>query len=210
MTGNRTTKDHTQDVGPGGVEAAGEAEEPTPNQGGQAAPAEEGSTEREQGSAEQEQAAPAAERLAAELEMLNDRHLRLAADFENFKKRSRQERTDLLRYASAQLAEQLLTVLDDFDRVLAHAPEGVDESWLKGVRMTSVRLGEVLGGVGVEPIEAVGAHFDPKLHEAIATEETSEHPEDTVVAELRRGYRMHDRVLRPAMVSIARSPAGGA
>jgi molecular chaperone GrpE len=148
--------------------------------------------------------------LAAELEETNDRYLRLAADFENFKKRARQERVELIQYASAQLAERLLPVLDDFERVVEHTPDGLDENWSKGIRMTMAKLEEVLESVGVEPIEAAGSHFDPKLHEAIATEESADHPEDTVLSELRRGYRMHDRVLRPALVRISRRPAEAA
>jgi molecular chaperone GrpE len=147
--------------------------------------------------------------IATELEEANARHLRLAADFENFKKRSRQDRVELLEYASAKLAEQLLPVLDDFERALEHAPEGVDQHWLKGVQMTVGKLREALASAGVEPIEAAGSHFDPKLHEAIATEESDEHPEDTVLDEVRRGYRMHDRVLRPALVRVARLPTQG-
>lgn len=141
------------------------------------------------------------------IEEANNRHLRLAADFDNFKKRVRQERLELLQYASASLAERLLPVLDDFERVLEHAPEGVDSNWLKGVRMTVQKLQDALQSVGVETIEAVGAPFDPKLHEAIGTEESTDLPEDTVVKELRRGYRIHERVLRPALVSVARTPA---
>lgn len=141
------------------------------------------------------------------IEEANSRHLRLAADFDNFKKRVRQERLELLEYASASLAERLLPVLDDFERVLEHAPEGIDSNWLKGVRMTAQKLQEALQSVGVETIEAVGAPFDPKLHEAIGTEESADQPEDTVVKELRRGYRIHDRILRPALVSVARTPA---
>ena len=141
------------------------------------------------------------------IEEANNRHLRLAADFDNFKKRVRQERLELLQYASASLAERLLPVLDDFERVLEHAPEGIDSNWLKGVRMTVQKLQDALQSVGVETIEAVGAPFDPKLHEAIGTEESADQPEDTVVKELRRGYRIHDRVLRPALVSVARTPA---
>ena len=145
--------------------------------------------------------------LASQLEEANGRHLRLAADFENYKKRVRQEQLDTMKYAAATVAERLLPVLDDADRALSHAPEGVDESWLKGVRLTFQKLEEVLGSVGVERIEALGAVFDPKQHEAVASEETAKHPEDTVVAELRAGYRMHDRVLRPALVKVARPPA---
>jgi molecular chaperone GrpE len=147
------------------------------------------------------------EHLASQLEEANSRHLRLAADFENYKKRIRQEQLDTMKYAAATVAERLLPVVDDADRALSHAPEGVDENWLKGVRLTFQKLEEVLGSVGVERIEALGSPFDPKQHEAVASEETSKHPEDTVVAELRAGYRMHDRVLRPALVKVARPPA---
>ncbi len=148
-----------------------------------------------------------ADELASRLEEANKRLMRLAADFDNLKKRSRQEQLDTMRYAAAAVAERLLPVLDDTDRALSHAPEGIDETWLKGVRLTFQQLVGVLESVGVERIDAVGSAFDPAQHEAIGSEETSEHPEDTVVAELRPGYRMHDRVLRPALVKVARPPS---
>jgi len=147
------------------------------------------------------------EELASQLEEANARHLRLAADFENFKRRARQEQVDTLRYASSTVVERLLPVLDDGQRALEHVPDGIDEVWLKGVRMTFQKLREAMASVGVERIEAVGAPFDPKLHEAVGSEETAEQPEDTVVAELRPGYRMHERVLRPALVKVARPPS---
>jgi molecular chaperone GrpE len=147
------------------------------------------------------------EELASQLEEVNGRRLRLAADFENYKKRIRQEQVDTMRYAAATVAERLLPVVDDAERALNHVPDGIDESWLKGVRLTFQKLQEVLASVGVERIEALGAQFDPKLHEAVGSEETAKHPEDTVVGELRPGYRMHDRVLRPALVKVARPPA---
>jgi molecular chaperone GrpE len=148
-----------------------------------------------------------AEELASRLEEANNQRVRLAADFDNFKKRARQEQMDTMRYAAAAVAERLLPVADDADRVLSHTPDEVDENWLKGVRLTFQKLDEVLASLGVERIESVGSAFDPKLHEAVASEETAEHPEDTVVVELRPGYRMHDRVLRPALVKVARPPA---
>jgi len=148
-----------------------------------------------------------AEELVSQLEEARDRHLRLAADFDNFKKRARQEQLDTMRYAAATVAERLLPVLDDADRALSHAPEGVDEGWLKGVRLTFQQLEDIMASVGVERIRAMGSPFDPKLHEAVGSEETSDQPEDTVVVELRPGYRMHDRVLRPALVKVARPPA---
>ena len=145
--------------------------------------------------------------LQAELEEARNRHLRLAADFENYKKRARQEQLDTVQYATANLAERLLPVLDDYQRVMEHVPEGVDENWLKGVRLTLQKLEEVLASVGVEAIEPIGQPFDPKLHEAIGSEESDEHPEDTVVSELRRGYKIHDRVLRPSLVKVSRRSA---
>ena len=147
------------------------------------------------------------EELASQLEEANNRYLRLAADFDNYKKRARQEQLDTIRFAAATVAERLLPILDDAQRALEHAPAGVDENWLKGVRLTFQKLDEVLRSVGVERIEAVGSRFDPKVHEAVGSEESGEHPEDTVVVELRPGYRMHDRVLRPALVKVAKPPA---
>jgi len=147
-----------------------------------------------------------AQDLASQLEEANGRYLRLAADFENFKKRVRQEQAETMRYAAAALAERLLPVLDDAERAMAHVPEGVEEGWLRGLQMTVRKLEEILGSVGVERIEAEGKPFDPNLHEAIGSEESEDTDEDTVTAELRPGYRMHDRVLRPALVRVSRRP----
>jgi len=136
-----------------------------------------------------------------------DRHLRLAADFDNFKKRARQEQLDTIQHASAELIGRLLPALDDLHKALENKPAGTDESWLKGLELSVRKLEEALGAHGLEPIEAIGARFDPKLHEAIGHEESAEHPEDTVVSELRRGYRIRDRVVRPALVKVSRLPA---
>jgi molecular chaperone GrpE len=154
-----------------------------------------------------EQADQRSHELAEQLGEAQARYLRLAADFENYKKRARQEQLETIQYAAATLAERLLPVLDDAQRALEHAPEGTDEGWLRGVRLTFQHLEEALASVGVQPIEAVGRPFDPKLDEAIGSEESDQHPDDTVLAELRRGYRMHDRVLRPALVKVSRRPA---
>jgi len=135
-----------------------------------------------------------------------DTYLRLAADFENYKKRARQEQLDTVQFANTTLVERLLPVLDDFHRTLEHAPAGVDEPWLKGVQLTLQKLDEVLEGIGVSRIAAEGERFDPKLHEAIGSVESEEVPDDTVVEQLRPGYRLHDRVLRPALVRVSRHP----
>jgi molecular chaperone GrpE len=135
-----------------------------------------------------------------------DRYLRLAAEFDNFKKRARREQREIRKHAAADVAARLLPVLDDAERAMQHVPEGTDAGWLRGIQLTLQKLHDMLASVGVEPIEAVGAAFDPKLHEAIGSEESSEQPEGTVVSELRRGYRTHDRVLRPSLVKLARRP----
>ena len=138
-----------------------------------------------------------------------DTYLRLAADFENFKKRARQEQMDTVQYANSALVERLLPVLDDFRRIVEHAPPDVDEGWLRGVQLTLQKLDEVMEAIGVRRIAAEGEPFDPKVHEAIGSVESAEHPEDTVLAELRPGYRLHDRLVRPALVRVSRRPAAG-
>jgi molecular chaperone GrpE len=135
-----------------------------------------------------------------------DRYLRTAADFDNFKKRSRQQQLETIQHASADLIARLLPALDDLHKALDHKPAGVDESWVKGLELSVRKLEEALSAHGLEPIHAVGNPFDPKLHEAIGYEESSEYPEDTVTSELRRGYRIRDRVVRPALVKVARPP----
>jgi molecular chaperone GrpE len=135
-----------------------------------------------------------------------DRHLRLAADFDNYKKRSRQEQLETIQHASAELIGRLLPVLDDLHNVLDHMPEDVDPSWAKGLQLSVRKLEDALGTHGLQPIQAVGSRFDPMLHEAVGEEVSAEHPEDTVVSELRRGYRLRDRVVRPALVKVARPP----
>lgn len=148
-----------------------------------------------------------AEEVGSQLREEQDRYLRLAAEFDNFKKRARHERREEKKYAVAEVAQLLLPVLDDAQRAMEHVPEGTDATWLRGIELTLQKLRDALASVGVRPIQAVGERFDPKVHEAIGSEESTEHPEGTVVADLRRGYRLHDRVLRPSLVKLARRPA---
>jgi molecular chaperone GrpE len=147
----------------------------------------------------------------AELEALaaeaKDRYLRLAADFDNYKRRSRQEQLETIQHASSDLISRLLPGLDDLHKALDHKPDGVDEAWMKGVELSVRKLEEALRAHGLEAIEAVGKPFDPQVHEAIGHEESADQPEDTVVQVLRPGYRIRDRVVRPALVKVARPPA---
>jgi len=145
--------------------------------------------------------------LEAALAESRDKYLRLAADFDNFKKRSRQEHLETIQHASADLIARLLPGLDDLHKALDHKPEGIDQPWARGLELSVRKLEEALRAHGLETIDSVGMPFDPAVHEAIGHEESSEHPEDTVVQELRRGYRIRDRVVRPALVKVARPPA---
>jgi molecular chaperone GrpE len=131
------------------------------------------------------------------------RYQRLAADFENYKRRTRQELADRTQYANEELLRKLLPILDNLHRALDHAPEGIDRNWFDGLRTVVRQFEDTLQAQGVSPIPAVGEKFDPSKHEAIAREETDEHEEGTVVEEVQPGYRLHERVLRPALVKVA-------
>src|SRR6266436_6401767 len=117
------------------------------------------------------------------------RYQRLAADFENYKRRTRQELADRTQYANEELLRKLLPILDNLRRALDHAPEGIDRNWFDGLRMVVRQFEDTLQAQGVSPIPAVGEKFDPSRHEAIATEETDEHEEGTIVEEMRSEER---------------------
>ncbi len=133
---------------------------------------------------------------------------RTAADFQNYRRRTDQERLESLGLANESLLRKLLVVADDFDRAMSQTPpELAGQGWTEGVWAIDRKLRTLLESEGLKPIEAEGQPFDPHQHEAVAQEETEAIPDGTVVAELQRGYRIRDRVLRPAMVVVARSPA---
>jgi molecular chaperone GrpE len=131
------------------------------------------------------------------------RYQRLAADFDNYKRRTRQELADRTQYANEELLRKLLPILDNLRRALDHAPEAVDPNWFEGVKLVARQFEDTLRAQGLAPIPAVGEKFDPTQHEAIASEETDEHEEGTVVEEMQPGYRLHERVLRPTLVKVA-------
>ena len=136
--------------------------------------------------------------------------LRMQADFENFRRRSRQEKDDLARYVTEQLMVNLLQIVDNFERALCMEvkegnQEAFQESFKEGMKMVYRQLNEVLGREGLCPIAAVGEQFDPNKHEAVMQEESADFPDNTVMMELRRGYMLKDKVIRPAMVKVAKS-----
>ncbi len=149
------------------------------------------------------------EGLRAELAERNDQLLRLAADFENFRRRKAQELADRGRYASEDAAQALIPVLDNLRRAVGHsAGDGGGQQLLDGLRMVVIQFEQALSTIGVEPVETVGVRFDPSVHQAIGGEELDEVTEDTVVAEMQPGYRLHDRLLRPALVRVVHPRPG--
>jgi molecular chaperone GrpE len=129
---------------------------------------------------------------------------RTAADFANFKRRTAEDRERELGLASELLLRKLLVVADDFDRALEAMPADLEEAgWVEGIALVDRKLRSLLESEGVTPIESVGKPFDPREHEAIASVPGTGRPDGEVVAEVQRGYRVRDRVLRPAMVAVA-------
>jgi molecular chaperone GrpE len=123
---------------------------------------------------------------------------RAQADFINFKRRAEQEKLDLSKYAGTNLLANLLPVLDDFERAYASMAEA-NRDWVAGVKLVESKLRGILESQGVRPIEAKGKPFDPSLHEGVMR---GKGPEGIVVEEIRKGYMLHDRVLRPAQVAV--------
>ena len=150
------------------------------------------------------------ERELTEARAASEEHLynwqRSAADFANFKRRTDDERATMGQFTNALLIGKLLTVLDDFDRALESVPSEAHDAWIEGVKLTERKLRGVLESEGVTAIEALGEPFDPNLHEAVAHEETVDHPDNSVIGEVQRGYRLHDRVIRPSLVRVANNP----
>jgi molecular chaperone GrpE len=139
-----------------------------------------------------------------QIEQFKDQWMRSVAEFKNYKRRTETERSDLIRNASASLVLKLLPIIDDFERASASVPEEIaSHPWWEGTRLIEQKLRTVLESEGVTPIEAEGTDFDPNVHEAVLYEE-AEGQEGKVTAELQKGYRMHDRVLRPSMVKVGK------
>ena len=163
--------------------------------------------------AEMEAAASAAtagtlDLLQADLERFRDLALRSQADFENYRKRSIREREDAVKYANFSLVEKLVPVLDSFELGLQAAKANEAAAPIvSGMEMVRRQLEDVLHQFGVEGMDATGHPFDPNLHEAVAQEPSAEVPEGSVVRQLRKGYRLRDRLVRAALVVVSGGPA---
>ena len=150
--------------------------------------------------------AAALDELRRERDALQDRLLRTAAEFDNYRKRVERERRDLAAFAAADVMLDLLPIIDNLERALQAAPGSDAESLRRGVDLIHKQMLDVLRKRGVTPIEALGADFDPNIHEAVVHEPSEEHREGEVMQELQRGYTLSDRLLRPSMVKVARRP----
>jgi len=136
--------------------------------------------------------------------------LRTAADFDNFRKRAAREKQEAIKYGNDLLIEKLLPVLDHFDMAIAAAQAGPDktaQSLQAGIAMIYQQLKQTLAEAGLEEIDATGQKFDPNWHEAVSQCESAEAPEGYVVQQLRKGYKLHDRLMRPASVIVAQKPS---
>ena len=145
--------------------------------------------------------------LQADLDRFRDLALRSQADFDNYKKRATREKDEAIKYANSSLLERLIAIVDNFQLGLSAAKsEGEKSPVYSGMSMVLKQLTDFLAENGLQPIDAEGQKFDPNLHEAIAHEASEEVPEGTVVRQMRRGYKMKDRLLRPSAVVVSSGP----
>ena len=166
------------------------------------APENENAPEQVESAAEQaQQGNDQAAELAAERDALKDRLARLQAEFDNARKREMKERQDARDYAVQSAVEPFLGVMDNF--ALALKSQGSVEQLRAGVGLILKQMEEALRGLNVQPVETVGAQFDPHVHEALSSEEREDVPDHQVTEEIRRGYKLRDKLLRPALVKIA-------
>ncbi len=148
------------------------------------------------------------ESLEKEAKETHDRFLRVSAEFENYKKRAAREMNDFRKFANESFVKAMLPVIDNLDRAIesSNNDKHVSTSMVEGVNMTLKEILKVFEQFGVKRFESIGNTFDPNLHQAVMQEETDTFPENTVSKELQKGYMIHDRLLRPAMVVVSKKP----
>ena len=147
--------------------------------------------------------------LQVDLDRFRDLALRSQADFENFRKRAAREKEDAVKYANASFLERLIPILDNFELGLNAARNGVENSpILAGMDMVAKQLNDFLLSNGVEPVNGEGQPFDPNFHEAVAQEESTTVAEGIIVRQLRKGYKLRERLLRPATVVVSKGAPG--
>jgi molecular chaperone GrpE len=143
-------------------------------------------------------------RLNAEFREMNDKYLRLYAEFENYKKRVNKDKEELIKYGNENLLFDLLPVIDNLELALQHASNDISSGLVQGVEITLKELRKTLEKFGLAPIEAFGKPFDPLVHHAMTQVERDDVDEKTIVEEYRKGYRLRDKVLRPSLVAVSK------
>ena len=145
---------------------------------------------------------------AEEYQSLNDKYLRLAAEFDNYKRLSQRDQRDQIRFGNEQILKELLPVVDNMERAIKAArTNGGDSALVQGVELTLKQLAGVLAKFGVQAIDTAGQDFDPSAHQAVSYGPSDDVPANKVLDEFQKGYRLHDRILRAAMVSVSSGPA---
>jgi molecular chaperone GrpE len=140
----------------------------------------------------------------AECQGLNEKYLRLAAEFDNFKRLTQRDQRDQIKFGNEQILRELLPVVDNLDRAIKSAqPNGTNDALVQGVELTLKQLLGVLIKFGIKPIDSIGQPFDPATQQAVAQVASGSIPEHHVVEEFQKGYLLHDRILRPAMVTVS-------
>lgn len=143
-----------------------------------------------------------------ECKTINDKYLRLAAEFENYKRLTQRDQREQIRFGNEQLLKELLPVVDNMERAIKAArTNGSDSALIQGVELTLKQLLGILAKFGVQAIETAGQDFDPSAHQAVSYGPSNEVPANRVLDEFQKGYRLHDRILRAAMVSVSSGPA---
>jgi len=144
---------------------------------------------------------------AEEIQALQDKYLRLAAEFDNYKRIAARDQREQAKFANEQVLKELLPVIDNLERAIGHSKNSSgSDGLIQGVELTLKQFIETLGKFGVKPIQSVGNGFDPSRHQAVAHVKSPGAAENTVVEEYQKGYLLHDRILRPAMVAVAAGP----
>lgn len=134
---------------------------------------------------------------------LNEKYIRLQAEFQNFKKRTEKEKTDLSKYANEKVFMDLLPLMDNMERALASTESGAD-GIVAGLKMIKKSFDEVFEKNGIEAIESIGEEFDPELHHAVMSDDSENHESEHVIEEFQKGYKLHGKVIRHSMVKVAK------
>lgn len=143
-------------------------------------------------------------KLKEEIDKINNQYIRLAADFDNYRKRQMQERESLLKYGAEEALKKMIEALDNIDRANTSIENIEDVNTVKeSYNMVFKQIFDVLNKMGLEVIDTAGKEFDPNFHEAVMQTPTSEYPENTIISELQKGYKLGDKVLRPSLVNVA-------